>query len=200
MSVLHLLASLKKTKLSRLCDWEEIMCEAVSAAWLALLLSSMNVTSVWGCHSLIAWVKKASTFGANSCNFTFVDWAAIAGQLCFLDISLSQHFLFPHLFHLPLLAPLLPQPGLFDLLRSHWGSSSYSFEVHSDLRVLGMHTLPLSKLHQALPTLREALSWVREQTFIALDLYKLPVGYTSDFGFSTIQVWVFYLFSGIRHA
>lgn len=54
MSVLHLLASLKKTKLSRLCDWEEIMCEAVSAAWLALLLSSMNVTSVWGCHSLIA--------------------------------------------------------------------------------------------------------------------------------------------------
>lgn len=160
------------------------MCEAVSAAWLALLPSSMNVTSIWGCHISIAWVKKASTFGANSCNFTFVDWAA--GQLCFLNISSSQHFLFPHLFHLLVLPPLLPQPGLFDLLQSHWGSSSYSFEVHSDLRVLGMHTLPLSKLHQALPTLREALSWVRKQTFIALDLYKLSVGHTPEFGFSTI--------------
>lgn len=102
-------------------------------------------------------MEKASTIQANRYNFTFVDWAPIAGQLCLLDLSLSQHFLFPHLFHLPALPPVLPQPGLFDLLRSHWGSSSYSFEVSSDFRVLGMHTLPLSKPHQALPTLREAL-------------------------------------------
>lgn len=160
------------------------MFEAVKCSMACITPKIHNVTSIWGCHSSIDQVKKASTFGANSYNFTFVDWAA--GQLCFLNISLSQHFLFPHLFHLPVLPPLLPQPGLFDLLRSRWGSSSYSFEVHSDLRVLGKHTLPLPKLHQALPTLREALSWVREQIFIVLDLYKLPVGLTPDFGFSTI--------------
>lgn len=124
--------------------------------------------------------------------------APIAGQLCLLDISLSQHFLFPHLFQLPALPPMLPQPGLFDLLQSHWGSSSYSFEVSSDFRVLGMHTLPLSKPHQALPTLREALLLSKGTDFCSSWSLQMNCG-------PYIRLWVFiylgfYVFSGARHA
>lgn len=100
-------------------------------------------------------------------------------------------FFFPHLFHLPALPPVLPQPGLFDLLRSHWGSSSYSFEVSSDFRVLGMHTLPLSKPHQALPTLREALLLSKGTDFHSSWSLQMNCGLY-------IKLWVFiYLGFGI---
>lgn len=132
-------------------------------------------------------MKKASTIQANIYNFTFVDWAPIAEQLCVPDISLSQDFLFLRFFHLPALPPMLPQPGLFDLLQSHWGSSSYSFEVSSDFTDLGMHTLPLSKPHQVLPTLREALFLSKGADFCSSWSLQMNCG-------PYIRLWVFIYF------
>lgn len=94
VSVWHLPTWLRKIKLSGLCDWEEIMRGEVYAAWLALLLSFVTVTCVWGCRSSILWMKKTSTVQANSYNFTSVDGtysrtALSSGHFIVTELSFS---------------------------------------------------------------------------------------------------------------